>query len=343
MTVASRSHFRRLAAHARWLAIPCAAGLLLPLLGRSFPASANRLTWLLDLAAHWQSLYALFWFALCLLCAVHARRWLLMAPLALLPVFTASRSLPDADADDPVLVIVAANVYVGNRDPAPLVAWLRAHPADVVVLSEISEPYVDALSHALGSDYRYRALYPRRSPFGIGIVSRLPLRGVSMIDDAFGIQTLAAEVRIGTQPVRIVAAHPMPPHARVWHNRRDALLQTIASDSDTPLILAGDLNATPWSTALIGAARGGLSRTTSLAPTWPHRGHGALGIPIDHVLASRHWRRSAASRGPEIGSDHFPVRVALQWADSQGNDRPQQAYARKTAVHGVRSALHLDR
>jgi endonuclease/exonuclease/phosphatase (EEP) superfamily protein YafD len=320
MTVTPRSRFRRLAGHARWLAVPCAFVLSLPLLGRLFPPTANTLTWLFDLAAHWQMLYASFWFALCLLCAAHSRRWLLFAPLALLPLFTASAALPAADDGKPALVVVAANVYVGNRDPAPLVAWLRAHPADVVVLSELSEPYLDALSYALGSDYRYRELHPRRSPFGIGIVSRLPLRGVSVIEDADGIQTLAAEVRIGAQPVRVVAAHPMPPHAREWHDKRDALLRMIASDSGTPLVLAGDLNATPWSTALTGTARGGLWRTTSLAPTWPHRGRGIFGIPIDHVLASRHWRRGAASRGPDIGSDHFPVRVALHWADDRAID-----------------------
>lgn len=293
---------------------------MLPLLGRSFPTSANTLTWLLDLAAHWQSLYALFWFVLCLFCAIHSRRWLMMAPLALLPLFTASGSLPSADDGKPAIMIAAANVHVGNRDPAPLVAWLRAHPADVVVLSELSEPYLEALSHALASDYRYRELHPKDSPFGIGIVSRLPLLGASVIEDADGIQTLAADVGIGTQTVRIVAAHPMPPHAREWHDRRDALLRSLARDSDTPLILAGDLNATPWSTALTGAARSGLLRTTSLAPTWPHRGRGVFGIPIDHVLASRHWRRGAASRGPDIGSDHFPVRVALHWADDRSSD-----------------------
>lgn len=320
MTVAPASRFHRWAGHARWLAIPCAFGLLLPLLGRSFPPAANTLTWLLDLAAHWQSLYALFWFALCLFCAIHSRRWLMMAPLALLPLFTASRALPNADDDDePAIVVVAANVHVGNRNPAPLVVWLRTHPADVVVLSELSEPYLEALSHALGSDYRYRELHPRRSPFGIGIVSRLPLHDVSVIEDADGIQTLAAVVRLGAHRVRIVAAHPMPPHAREWHDKRDALLRMMVSDQDTPLILAGDLNATPWSTALTVAARGGLLRTTSLAPTWPHWGRGVLGIPIDHVLASRHWRRGAASRGPGIGSDHFPVRVVLHWADSSSD------------------------
>jgi endonuclease/exonuclease/phosphatase (EEP) superfamily protein YafD len=323
MTAAVPSRFRRMAAHAQWLALPCASALLLPLIVRLFSTAANSAIWLLDLASHWQWIYAPCWFALCLFCAIHAHRWLLLTPLTLLPLFTASGSLPKADGGKPALVVAAANVYVGNRDPTPLVAWLRTQPADVVVLSELSASYTEALADALGSDYRYRALYPRPSPFGIGIVSRLPLREVSMIEGAGGIPTLIAETIVDGRTVRIVAAHPMPPHTPEWHDRRDALLRLIAKGSDAPLVLAGDLNATPWSTALAGAAQGGLSRTTSLAATWPCRGRGVFGIPIDHVLASAHWRRGIASRGPDIGSDHFPVRVALHWADRQDSARPQ--------------------
>lgn len=310
----------RVAARARWWLIPCGFGLLLPLLNRLLPPSANTFAWLIDLAAHWQLIYAPLWLALCLLCAVRARRWLLLAPFALLPLWSASERLPHSDGDKPALIVVAANVHVGNRDPAPLVAWLRAQPADVVMLSELSEPYAEMLSHALGDDYRYRELHPRQSPFGIGILSRLPLRNAVLIDDADGVQALLAEVDIAGRPARIVAAHPMPPLAPEWHDKRDGMLAVIAQKTGRlPLIVAGDLNATPWSTALIGLERHALLRTTGFAPTWPNSGRGAIGIPIDHVLASRHWRRGATSRGPDIGSDHFPVRVALHWGEDRNS------------------------
>ncbi len=312
------SRIQRLAGHARWWLLPCGLGLVLPLLDRLLPPSANTFAWLIDLAAHWQLLYAPLWLALCLLCALHARRWLLLAPFALLPLWSASARLPDSASGEPVLVVVAANVHVGNRDPAPLVAWLRAQPADMVVMSELTPEYAQALSHALGDDYRYRELRPLQSPFGIGIVSSLPLRDAALIDDADGVQTLLADVDIAGRPARIVAAHPMPPLAPEWQGKRDAMLTSIAEQAGRqPLIVAGDLNATPWSTALIGAGRLGLLRTTGFAPTWPSSGRGAIGIPIDHVLASGHWRRGASSRGPDIGSDHLPIRVALHWADDR--------------------------
>ncbi|MES2671226.1 MAG: endonuclease/exonuclease/phosphatase family protein [Pseudomonadota bacterium] len=312
------SRIQRLAGHARGWLLPCGLGLALPLLNRLLPPSANTFAWLIDLAAHWQLLYAPLWLALCLLCALRARRWLLLAPFALLPLWSASARLPDSASGAPALVIVAANVHVGNRDPAPLVAWLRAQPADMVAMSELTPEYAQALSHALGDDYRYRELRPRQSPFGIGIVSRLPLRNAALIDDADGVQTLLADVDIAGRTARIVAAHPMPPLAPEWQGKRDAMLTSIAKQSGRqPLIVVGDLNATPWSTALIDAGRLGLLRTTGFAPSWPGSGRGAIGIPIDHVLASGHWRRGASSRGPDIGSDHLPIRVALHWADDR--------------------------
>lgn len=292
----------------------CLLGLAAPLLNRALPSTANTLAWLLDLAAHWQPLYALGWLALCLLCALRTWRWLLFAPLALLPLLTASGPLPDAAGGTPALVVVAANVHVGNRDPTPLVAWLRAQPADVVVVSELTPAYASALQRQLGDDYPYRSLFPKDSPFGIGIFSRRMLYKARR-GDSDPAQVLTVQVRAGKHTVRLIAAHPMPPLAPQWHGKRDALLRIVSATTGTPVILAGDLNATPWSTALIGAAHGGLLRTMSLAPTWPRWGRGAFGIPIDHVLASAHFRRGASSRGPDIGSDHYPVRVALHWAD----------------------------
>jgi endonuclease/exonuclease/phosphatase (EEP) superfamily protein YafD len=298
-------------------AFVCIFGLALPVLNRTVPSTANTVTWLLDLAAHWQPLYALGWLTLCILCALRAWRWLMLMPLALLPLFTASKPLPEAAGGTPTLIVVAANVHVGNRDPAPLVAWLRAQPADVVAISELSPEYATALQQQLGDDYPYRWLRPEDSPFGIGILSRRMLyKGRRMQDDP--AQALIVQVRVGEHTTRLIAAHPMPPLAPEWHSKRNALLRLVAETTNTPVILAGDLNATPWSTALTGAAQDGLFRATSLIPTWPRWGRGVFGIPIDHVLASAHWRRGESSRGPDIGSDHYPVRVALSWADDRG-------------------------
>jgi endonuclease/exonuclease/phosphatase (EEP) superfamily protein YafD len=301
---------RRIAAIARWGLLPCAFALLLPLLNRLQPASPGTLGWLLDLAAHWQWWYAALWLALCLSCALGGRRWLLLGPLAALPLFTASRMLPASTGDGPSLVIVAANVNLANRDPAPLAAWLRAQPADVVMLSELTPAYADGIAKALADVYPHRALAPDPSAFGIGLLSRHPLARIERRDSVDGIPSLGADITLDGAAVRVVAVHPMPPMAPHWHDERDRLLRMLAGGAAaTPMVVAGDLNATPWSTALAGTARNGLFRATGSAPTWPGR---HIGIPIDHVLASTHWRRGEIARGPDIGSDHVPIRATLQ-------------------------------
>lgn len=312
------SRLAAISALAPWLLLPCGIGLLLPLVGRALLPSASTLAWAIDLAAHWQWLYAALWLLLCLIAAAQAPHWLLLSPFSLLPLATTSAALPRHAEGAPALVVVAANVHVGNRDPAPLVAWLERQPADVVILSELSGPYAEALSLALGDDYPYRELHPKNSPFGIGMISRRPLRNAVLTDDPDGVRTLAAEVTAGDRSARIVAAHPMPPLAPEWHIKRDRLLSTIVQQTgDTPIVVAGDLNATPWSTALFGAERSGLRRATGLAPTWPRSGRGVVGIPIDHILATSHWRRGDSGRGPDIGSDHYPVFASLHWMEGR--------------------------
>ena len=311
------SRLSAISALAPWLLLPCGLGLLLPLVARVLPSSGT-LVWAIDLAAHWQWVYAALWLVLCLIAAAQAPHWLLLLPLSLLPLATASAALPKHAKGAPALVIVAANVYVGNRDPAPLVAWLKLQPADVLILSELSEPYAKALSLALGDDYPYRELHPKNSPFGIGMMSRLPLRNPVLTDDSDGVRRLTAEITAGDRSARIVAAHPMPPLAPEWHHKRDQLLSTIVQQTgNMPMVVAGDLNATPWSTALSGAERTGLRRTTSLAPTWPRSGRGIIGIPIDHILATSHWQRGPSGRGPDIGSDHYPVFASLHWKEDR--------------------------
>lgn len=288
----------------------CLAGFALPWLSASWPAPVGLVGWTIDLAAHWQWACSAVWIALCLLSARRDRRWWAAMPLALLPLWTASPALPAARDDAvPTLVVASANVHAGNPDPAPLAAWLRAQPADVVVLVELTPAYAEGLQQALAGPYPHHAFFAADSPFGIGLLSRLPLRDVVRTDSADGIPSLAATIDTAQGPVRVIAAHPMPPLAPHWQQARDDLLRTLAREAQVrPTVVAGDLNATPWSRALTDAAGLGLRRATGLAPTWPSA---HVGIPIDHVLAGPGWRRGETARGPDIGSDHRPIRAVL--------------------------------
>lgn len=72
----------------------------------------------------------------------------------------------------------------------------------------------------------------------------------------------------------------------------------------TPTIIAGDLNANPWSSGMQQLVAAELHRATSLQPTWPS----ALPvIPIDQIVTSEHWSLIEAGVGPDFGSDHRPA------------------------------------
>src|SRR5205085_6340887 len=86
-----------------------------------------------------------------------------------------------------------------------------------------------------------------------------------------------------------------------------------AMKADT--ILAGDFNATPWSFPLRRFERAsGLHRRTHALPTFPagqvtSRRLRTIGpvLPIDHVYSSGGWGLVSLERGPDLGSDHFPL------------------------------------
>lgn len=295
------------------LALPALLGLLSPLANR-FPAGTTSLIWTLDLAAHWQWPFAIAWCAACLLGALRDRRWLWGLPLAALPLLTASRALPQADVGVPALVVAAANVHVSNTDPARLLAWLARHPANLVVVTELSPGFAAALERDAARRYPHRALHPRSTPWGVGLLSDRTLHDVTATSSAQGVLRLSATVLVDGRRVRIVCVHPAPPYSAQLHARRDAMVRALSRRATAmPTIVAGDFNATPWSRALLDPRAANLSRATGLAPTWPTHWKVVPGIPIDHVLASGHWRRGASQVGPELGSDHLPVRADLYW------------------------------
>lgn len=75
------------------------------------------------------------------------------------------------------------------------------------------------------------------------------------------------------------------------------------------LIVVGDFNSTPWSFSRAREeAALGLERRTRGVFTWPAS---TPFLPLDHVYAGHGWRTVEVRRGPDIGSDHYPVVAIL--------------------------------
>ncbi len=225
-------------------------------------------------------------------------------------------------ADGVLVRVLVANVLTSNPDVDRLAALIRDLSPDVIALLEPNQRWFDRLAPSL-VDYPGRIEIPDAANFGIALYARGAVRGGG---ELLGSRqpTVVAEVELAppsrAAPLSVVVTHPVPPVGedaqRVQSRHLEAVAQRI-SELRQPLIVAGDLNATPWSrafaelvhsTGLVDTRRGfGVHATF---PAFPEVAR-LVRIPIDHVLVSRdigvHDRRVERP----IGSDHLPVLVEL--------------------------------
>ena len=308
--------------------IVAAAIAAVPLTAASF---FGRLYWLMELLTHFRLHFVIG--AAVLFLAAFARRRFAAAMLAaavaaanvspLVPYIVAGPAV--AEAGEPEIRIMAANVHLHNFDYAALRELIAEENPDVVGLMEVNRQWVDELS-SLRPEYPYSILHPEDGAYGLALLSRIPLReseASPYVED--GIQAaIVAELEWRNERVTTVLAHlkaPVTPRNAALRNRQIvAITQLITSDRNEKQILFGDLNTTPWSpwylplereAKLVNAARG-----RGYHPTWPS-GFGFLKIPIDHCLFSEGFHVRQIRNGADIGSDHMPLIVDVAIAAKQ--------------------------
>jgi endonuclease/exonuclease/phosphatase (EEP) superfamily protein YafD len=226
---------------------------------------------------------------------------------------------PGRDCEGPALRVATVNLWYRGRDTTHVLAWLAAHPADVVVLQEVTAEWSAALE-AVADLYPHRAMHARQDPYGIGVLSRWPLVQVDYADFAGdGLPSLVATVDVAGRHVRVIGLHtPWPMLARLQRARDRALVQAAAKarESTLPTVIAGDLNLTPYAPAFRRFERAADARDAFAnrlwRPTW-QAGFWPLALPIDHVLVPAGACVQSAVIGEDVGSDHRPVFVALRW------------------------------
>lgn len=306
--------YEGLALRARVVALLAGVALLLPLLSAWSSSFPGPLRWVLDLAVHWQAVYAAALATSCLAWSWACRnvRVLVLLPLCVLPALTASPRLAPLATQAPsggMLRIASANVHFSTLDAAPVLQWLSQERVDIAVLHEVSS--------ALSSELRFQSAYPhvlvagRDDPFGMAIVSRYPLA-----------DQLVRKARAGSTPVleatvqhphgafRVVAAHPTPPLGPSYVLDRDEALRLEARHARAhplPTVIAGDLNATVWSSAFARLESLGWKTAAPLRGTWPAFLPAPAGIGLDHILVDHRWLVHRKTLGPALNSDHRAV------------------------------------
>ena len=298
----------------------------------SLAGLVGELHWRIDLAAHHQLAY-LAWFAAALAVALVSRRRrdallvaLLTLPCAAQIALAQWRAAPTV-GEGAALKVVTFNVSNDNERTDDLLAWIRQENPDIILLQEFT-PRVEAALASLRGDWPYGHGVSREDPWGIALLSRRP---VSRVEVHFPerVPVLIATVELDGHQVTVVSAHPLPPIDEEMAGIRDEMLSELGqrlAQRPGPVVVGGDLNATPWSSGYRALShRANLSPLRSgfvPRPTWP--AWFTPVIPIDHVLV-RGFTGSARI-GPHLGSDHLPVIAELRLTPAA---RPPIAAARR--------------
>jgi len=205
------------------------------------------------------------------------------------------------------------NVHRANRRTGAAIDHVRGRRPDVLAVLEVDDHWATALAD-LADVLPHRLIVPRPDNFGIALLSRWPLADARVAEfTATGFPSIVATVRHEAGDFRFIATHPYPPFDGPATEQLVEHLDAVAAEaaaSTLPCVVAGDLNATPWSRAfrrLIAAT--GLRDTAlglGVRGTY-HAGLPAPRIPIDHILVPTGSVVLRRGVGPGLGSDHFPV------------------------------------
>ncbi len=216
--------------------------------------------------------------------------------------------------------VMTYNVWIYNDNDAAVQAAIQKEDPDILLLTEVSAKAMSSLKDQLEYPYSYRTTGGNN-----GLFSRYPILEVT--SDLLGVSVegrtynLVARLNVDEQPVTLIGVHPpipvLPKYFHVRNRQLDALA-TYVRELDSPVIVLGDFNTTPWSPYLQRFEREAKlensGRGQGIFATWHYRSkfpQGLLKIPIDHI-ETRGFKVIRTWVGDSGGSDHRPIITDLQ-------------------------------
>ncbi|HAC16495.1 MAG TPA: endonuclease [Bacteroidetes bacterium] len=275
------------------------------------------------------------------------------------------REMVDSQTEDDTnrISLLVYNVLTENRKVEALLELISDNDPDLILLSEPDEWWLNQLK-SLDEEYPYTLHQPQENQYGMLLYSRLELIDPEirfLIEPE--IPSFRLKVRLRSETlVTLYGMHPRPPGLkrsnddesaddnttemavngngeddteegeREDSDNRDAELMLVAKEiekyGDEPVIVAGDFNDVAWSyTTHLFQRIGGLLDPRvgrGLFTTYSTKSR-LMRYPLDHVFASNHFVLVELRRLPDIGSDHFPLLVVLDFDPnaSEANDEPK--------------------
>lgn len=248
-----------------------------------------------------------------------------------LPSGINAKAFPARPADSAVYRLLELNLRHDNATPEKVLSLIGRVQPDVVSLSEVSPGWEEKLK-LLNGAYPYTSFCTYADTrYGVAILSRRPF--VERSEPACHplVSLTMASVDFSGSTVDIAALHlgwpwPLPQSRQI--TQMSGPLSRLADNA----ILAGDLNAAPWSTAASRlATAGGLDLVPSPGPTWIDRrlpmAFLFAGLPIDNVFVKGGVVVHSIERLDAVGSDHVPVLVEFSIRPEPGEPDNEQESA----------------
>lgn len=232
----------------------------------------------------------------------------------LAPEFLPRTDEPRAEPGAPGQIkIIQFNPWSRNVAPDRAAAWIIAQQPDIIVIEE---------GRLLTDKLKAAGYQPACRGCGAVIFARQKAVWSSgrAPRDARTSFLAAVKYRDARGEFVVAGVHrSWPVKLAIDRDEARGLRGYLAALPKDRMILAGDFNSTGWSFARRRDDRElGLIRRTHGLSTWPAAklSHNRLPAPfpylaIDHVYAGPGWATVSVERGPELGSDHYPVVVTL--------------------------------
>jgi endonuclease/exonuclease/phosphatase (EEP) superfamily protein YafD len=249
----------------------------------------------------------------------------------------------DSDADDDVIRLLISNVLEENDAYDLWRGVIGQETADIVACAETTQQWVDEIHQLLAETHPHTVHVPQDNYYGMAVWSRLPISDVTVenvVQDDVPSIHMTVELANG-RPIRVHVLHPRPPAPQEddSSSARDAELTVMArrierareedpkQEPDAlPTIVCGDMNDVAWSrTTDLFLRVGGLldpRRGRGLFNTF-HAEHWWVRFPLDHFFVDRRFRLVEMRRLDYVGSDHFPVYLAVALEPEAEQDQPR--------------------
>jgi len=225
------------------------------------------------------------------------------------------------------LTVMTTNLRLGHADPQVVVSLAADHDVDVLAVQELTESAAAGL-HGAGLDrlMPYRIIAPRAAGAGVGLWSREPLTDAAVVP-GFGFDPVQARMTVAGRTYTVMSFHSKAPlyngGTGPWESdlRR---LSDVMADMPSPLVVAGDFNATRdhrqfrdllGSNGYRDAAD---DAGAGLLPTFPaDRSVGPI-ARIDHVVLSGDLVGVDVESAGVTDSDHYAVIARVARDDQRG-------------------------